>query len=256
MPRVARINIAPVRSLGLEHREAVELTERGVVEDRRFFVRDPENTRVVDQLIAGPMVQVTAWTDPDATSLRLTFPDGQVVEGEVELGAAVETPIHHRVGVGHDVVGPWARALSEFLGREVILVRCDRPGGTRSGKPTTLVSDGSLDAIGGVLGAGAVDPRRFRMLFELDGADPHVEDTWIGSCVSIGEAVLRVGGGVARCAMTTHDPETGVRDLDTLRAIKDYRGLTDGKDLMFGVWADVVRPGWVRVGDEVAVEPA
>ena len=256
MARVARINIAPVRSLALEHREAVELTERGVVEDRRFFVRDAANARIVDQLIAGPMVQVKAWTDPEATMLRLTFPDGRVLEGDVQLGDPVETPIHHRVGVGHDVVGPWGPALSEFLGREVVIVRCDRPGGTRTSKPTTLVSDGSLDAIGAVLGAGAVDARRFRMLFELEDAPPHVEDTWIGGCVSVGDAVLRVGGGVARCAMTTHDPDTGARDLDTLRAIKEYRGLTDGKDLMFGVWADVVRPGWVRVGDEVAVEPA
>ena len=39
--------------------------------------------------------------------------------------------------------------------------------------------------------------------------------------------------------MTTHDPDTGHRDLDTLRAIKDYRGLVDGKDLMFGVWGEV-----------------
>ena len=37
--------------------------------------------------------------------------------------------------------------------------------------------------------------------------------------------------------MTTHDPGTGERDFDTLRAIKEYRGQVDGKDLMFGVWA-------------------
>src|SRR4051812_47775216 len=199
MARVARINIAPVRSLGLEHRKAVELTERGVLEDRRFFVRDPGD-RLVDQLTAPSMVQVKAWTDPDATILRLTFPDGRVIEGDIELGEATETPIHGRVGIGHVVVGPWAEALGEFLGRNVVLIRCDRPGGTRSGKPTTLVSEGSLDALGAVLGAGAVDARRFRMLFELEGAEAHVEDSWIGGCVSIGEAVLRVGGGVARCA--------------------------------------------------------
>ncbi len=40
--------------------------------------------------------------------------------------------------------------------------------------------------------------------------------------------------------MTTHDPDTGERDLDTLRAIKEYRGLAgEGKDLMFGVYGDV-----------------
>ncbi len=53
--------------------------------------------------------------------------------------------------------------------------------------------------------------------------------------------------------MTTHDPETGQRDYDTLRAIKEYRGQVDGKDLMFGVWGEVERPGVIRLGDEVRV---
>ena len=52
MPTVARLNIAPVRSLGLESREEIELTEHGVAEDRRFYVID-DGGRLVDQLIAG-----------------------------------------------------------------------------------------------------------------------------------------------------------------------------------------------------------
>jgi uncharacterized protein YcbX len=51
--------------------------------------------------------------------------------------------------------------------------------------------------------------------------------------------------------MTTHDPETGQRDLDTLRAIKEYRGQSDDKDILFGVWGEVERPGVIRLGDEV-----
>ena len=38
-------------------------------------------------------------------------------------------------------------------------------------------------------------------------------------------------------------------------AIKDYRGLVDGKDLMFGVWGEVERPGTIRLGDAVTVIP-
>jgi uncharacterized protein YcbX len=70
----------------------------------------------------------------------------------------------------------------------------------------------------------------------------------------IGEAVVRVGGPVPRCATTTRSPETGIRDLDTLHAIKAYRGLRDGKNIDFGVYGDVERPGRVRVGDPVSVE--
>jgi hypothetical protein len=254
MPIVSRLSIAPVRSLGLEHRDEIRLEEKGVLEDRRFFVID-ETNRLIDQLIAGTMVQVKAWTDPDATTLRLTFPDGQVVEDTVRLGDAIETAIHSRTGVGHIVIGPWGAALSEFLGRDLRIVRCDQPGGTRRAHPATLVTDGSIEALAGVLGAGAIDSRRFRMLIELEGGRAHEEDTWVGCRVGLGGAILRISAPVPRCAMTTHDPETGHRDHDTLRAIKDYRGLVDGKDLMFGVWGEVEQVGTIRLGDQVRVQP-
>ena len=252
MPTVAALNIAPVRSLGLEPRDEIDLTELGVAEDRRFYVTDAGG-RLVDQLIAAEMVQVAGWTDPDATVLRLTFPDGTVVEDTVKLGDPVETYVHGRTAVGHIVDGPWAERLGGYLGRTVRIVRCDRVGGTRSKHPATLVSDGSLDALGAVLGVGAVDARRFRMLIELEGGRAHEEDSWIGCRIGLGETVLYVSGAVARCAITTHDPGTGERDLDTLRAIRDYRGQVDGKDLMFGVWGEVETPGIIRLGDAIRI---
>jgi uncharacterized protein YcbX len=252
MPRVARLNIAPVRSLGLESREEVLLGPDGVAEDRRFYVIDAGD-RLVDQLTAGEMVQVASWTDPEATALRLTFPDGTVVEDEVRLDGPIETHVHGRTAVGHIVEGPWAAALTAHIGRPVRIVRCDRVGGTRKAHPATLVSDGSLDALGAVLGVGDVDARRFRMLIELDGGRAHEEDTWVGCRVGLGETILRISAPVPRCAMTTHDPATGLRDFDTLRAIKEYRGQVDGKDLMFGVYGEVETPGVIRLGDEVHV---
>lgn len=55
---------------------------------------------------------------------------------------------------------------------------------------------------------------------------------------------------VARCAITTTDPERGVR---TLRVIKEYRGARDGDQFDFGIYGEVVRPGPVRVGDALTV---
>ena len=252
MPRVARLNVAPVRSLGLESREAIDLGPDGVAEDRRFYVIDAGG-RLVDQLIAAEMVRVAAWTDTEATLLRLTFPDGSVVEDEVRLDGAIETHIYGRTAVGHVVDGPWAAVLGAYVGRSVRIVRCDLIGGTRRGHPATLVTDGSLDALGAALGVGAVDARRFRMLVEFEGGGPHEEDTWVGGRIGLGETILRISAPVPRCAMTTHDPDTGERDLDTLRAIRDYRGQVDGKDLMFGVWGEVETPGVIRLGDTARV---
>lgn len=252
MPQVSRFSIAPVRSLGLEHPEAIDVTEVGVVEDRRFFLADDAN-RLVDRLVVGELVRIAAHTDPGATTLRLTFPDGLVLEDEVRLAEPIETPIHGRTGVGHIVVGPWAEALSAFCGRPIRLVRCDRPAGTRRGNPTSLVSNGSLTELARQSGVDAVDGRRFRMLIELDDAAPHEEDTWIGRRIAIGDAILAITKPDARCAITTQHPETGVRDLDTLRTIISYRGLRDGKNADFGVLGDVAQPGTIRLGDEVTV---
>ena len=252
MPSVARFSIAPVRSLALEHPTEIDVTERGVAEDRRFYLTDEAN-RLVDRIVVGRLVQVAAHTDPEATTLRMTFPDGTVIEDEVELGEAVETPIHGRTGAGHVVIGPWGEAIAPIAGRAIRVIRCDRPGGTRVGNPTSIISDGSLRALASHAGVDAVDARRFRMLIDLHGAEPHEEDTWIGGRIAIGDAILRVTKPDARCAITTQHPDTGTVDFDTLRKIISYRGLREGKHADFGVLADVERPGRMRLGDEVRV---
>ena len=172
-----------------------------MLEDRRFFLADDTN-RLVDRLIVGELVQIATHTDPDATTLRLTFPDGEVVEDEVQLGAAIETQIHGRTGVGHVVVGPWAAKLSAFCARPITLVRCDRPAGTRSGNPTSLVSDGSLTELARHVGVVAVDARRFRMLIELAGRAPRR-----------GQLGRPTGRG-RRCGPVDHDPGPALRDHD------------------------------------------
>jgi uncharacterized protein YcbX len=252
VPTVARLNVAPVRSLALESRTELQLERTGVAEDRRFYLVD-DIGRLVDGLVAGSIVQVSARTDPEATFLRLTFPDGAMVEDEVRLGEPIETRMHRRTAKGHVLDGPWAAALEAIASRPVRVVRCDQAGGTRTKHPASLVTDGSLAELGRRLGTPAVDARRFRMLIELDGGTPHEEDTWVGGRIRVGEAILRVSAPVPRCAMTTHHPETGLRDLDTLRAIKEYRGLDEEKHILFGVWGEVERAGTIRVGDELTV---
>jgi uncharacterized protein len=64
---------------------------------------------------------------------------------------------------------------------------------------------------------------------------------------------------VPRCAATTRDPGRGARDLPTVRMIRSYRGVREnefGRGVNFGVYADVVAEGVVRVDDPVSVRPA
>ncbi|MCA1572578.1 MAG: MOSC domain-containing protein, partial [Chloroflexi bacterium] len=119
--------------------------------------------------------------------------------------------------------------------------------------PVSIVSDASVEELGRHLDPPhQVDGRRFRMLIEVAGARPHQEDEWLGRDVRIGEVVVRVTKLDARCVITTQHPDTGLRDIPTLHVIRTYRGLRDGRHLDFGVYADVVTPGTLRVGDPIS----
>src|SRR3990172_1648858 len=172
MPSVARLSIAPVKSLALLHPDEILLTGEGVAEDRRFHLVD-ETGRLIDGLVVGSLVQIHARTDPNGETLRIGLPDGRGIDDDVRESDPIVTRMYGRTVDGHVVDGPWAAALSELAGRDLRLVRADRAGGTRNEHPATLVTDGSLGRLGDQLGVGAVDGRRFRMLIELEGGGEH-----------------------------------------------------------------------------------
>lgn len=236
-----------MKSLGLEHPERIELTARGVAEDRRFYLLDGQG-RLVGGVEHGPLVRIRPEWD-GASRLALAFPDGARVEGDVELAEPVATDFYGKRSVrGRVVRGPWAEALSDYAGAPLSLVRVEDESYALDISVVTLVSRGSLAALGGL------DGRRFRMLLELEGCGAFEEDSWSGSVVRAGSALLRVEGPVPRCAVTTQDPATGLRDHDTLRSIRQRRGRSEDGRIYFGMYADVAVPGGVGVGD--AVSPA
>jgi uncharacterized protein YcbX len=250
--RVARISVSPVKGFRLAHPEEVRLGPDGVAENRRFLLVDANGQRLRGSLTPWP-VQIRADYDAETERLRMHLPDGTIVEGDaVAHGDAIHSTSGTIDVTGRVVEGPWDEHLTRLAGEPVRLARADRVGAGMNA-PVTLVSDGSLARLAREAGRDAVDPRRFRMLLQLDGCDAHEEDTWDGHAFAVGSAVVRVGGPVDRCAVTTRDPETGERDLDTLRLLKDYRGQreSDGA-VLFGVYASVEQPGVVRVGDAFA----
>jgi uncharacterized protein YcbX len=247
---VSKISLTPVKGCRLLHPDEVELTAEGVVENRRFFLVDGEGRRLRSSLTAWP-TPVVARYDAATETLSLAFPDGTEAEGStVDLGEPVHGEFDGgRIVAARVVRGPWTEPLSRLAGHPVRIVRPERPGECFV-HPVTLVSEASVERLSREAGE-PVDGRRFRMLFTLTGCEPHEEDTWNGRRVRIGAAELRLGGPVPRCAVTTRSPDTGERDLDTLRVIKNYRGVRDGEAIDFGVYATVERPGRVAVGDRV-----
>ena len=249
--QVSRLSIAPVKGLGLGHPGQVSLGRSGVPGDRRFYLVDSDG-RLVNNKTCGELLQVRPTLDDDAGRLALRFPDDTVVDGDVMLGAAVETSFYGRPVAGRLVDGPWSEALSEHAGRPLRLVRTDEPGaGIDRTHVVSLISDGALRALGRRAGVEAVDGRRFRMTIELEGCEEHEEDEWIGGEVEVGEARIRITGPVGRCVVTTRNPDTGVSDLDTLRALAGYRSIREGKSHGCGVCGDVLVEGTVRAGDSL-----
>jgi MOSC domain-containing protein len=254
MVTVARISIAPVKGLALVERDEVVLEPTGVAANRRFHIVDADGRRY-NQLRNGALVQILQ--EYDGERLALQFPDGTTADGDVALGAEITTDFYGRRVDGHVVEGPWSEALSQWAGRPLRLVQ-SAPGAAvdRGRGHVSLVSRASLEELGRQGGEnGAVDGRRFRMLFELDGCAPHQEDEWIKRSVRIGEALVRIRGDVGRCAITTQNPDSGVPDFDTLRTIKEYRPETANekgkRHIPFGVYGEVIDPGRVSVGDRV-----
>jgi uncharacterized protein YcbX len=253
--RVVAISVAPVKGLALEARESVALTLAGVEGDRRFYLVDETGHLINQKRVPALATVVSSVADG---RLRLSFPDGDV-EGEVELGDAIETSFYGRPVAGRLVLGPWGEALSAHTGASLRLVRTEQEGdgldrGARAG--VSIISTGSLRALAAEAGRDAVDGRRFRMLLTLDGLEPHGEDAWLGRRVRVGGATVALEGNVGRCAVTTRDPDTGVRDLETLDLIEAYRGEQPTTErLPFGVWGRIVEPGRVRLGDTAEPEP-
>jgi uncharacterized protein YcbX len=253
--RVAWITVAPVKGMALEQHSEVQLERFGVPGNRRFHVIGDDG-RLLNGKQLGELQQITpTWNERDRT-LVLRFPDGSVAEGTVELDGPVTTSFYGREVEGRVVEGPWAVALTEFVGRDLRLVQASAPGDAvdRGPASVSVLSTGSLEAMREAAGIREpIDPRRFRMLFGIDGVDPHEEDSWIGRRVRIGEAVVAVRGNVGRCIVTSRHPETGVRNLPTLDVLAEYREHVETTErLPFGVWGTVSEPGRVRLGDAVA----
>ena len=91
-------------------------------------------------------------------------------------------------------------------------------------------------------------PDRWRGNIWLDGLEPWEECGWVGRELQIGETVLKVQEVITRCKATTLNPETGIRDADTLAALRGAFGQQG-----FGLYATVLTGGEIRLGHRVEV---
>ena len=213
---VAELWRYPVKSLGGERLEETELTMEGIPGDRLVHVRNGHG-RVITSRIRPRLLGLSGTLRPDGEPLIDGRPWASP-ESHEAVGAAVG-----------DVLGGWELLRDDSLERFDVL-------------PLTIATDGAIAALGH-------DGRRLRPNIVIGGVEGLAERGWPGRMLRIGDAWISIARLRARCVMTTYDPDTQVQDLSVLRRIVEE---FDGS---LALDCSVVRPGRIRVGDEVSLRP-
>jgi uncharacterized protein YcbX len=111
-------------------------------------------------------------------------------------------------------------------------------------KVVSFINLASVAAIEDAVGA-PVDPLRFRGNVHVSGWPAWREFELVGKEIAVGSSArLRVIKRIERCAATNVEPYTGIRDLNIPRALMQSFNHVD-----CGVYAEVVAPGEIAVGD-------
>ncbi|HJP93018.1 MAG TPA: MOSC domain-containing protein, partial [Pyrinomonadaceae bacterium] len=123
------------------------------------------------------------------------------------------------------------------------------PGTYFDAFPIHVLTTASLEMMKRLNPTAAWDVRRFRpnFLIETDsGIEGLVEADWSGQKLRIGEVELRCEIPTARCGMTMQTQAELPKDPSILRSI------VRDADQNLGIYATVVIPGAVRVGDVIS----
>lgn len=141
-----------------------------------------------------------------------------------------------------------ARFATETRGMPKVLRAAGHSFSDVAKKVLHLVNLETLRAMEADLGR-TLDPLRFRPNIVVEGLAPHAELDWPREMrLSIGAIDFEVVKRTERCAATTVDPETAVRDLQIPRHLMQTLGHTD-----LGVYLRVLTPGRLVVGDTMTM---
>jgi uncharacterized protein YcbX len=217
----------PVKSMGGDRLESVDVTTTGLVGDREWAVYDAQG-----KLASGkhsrrfrrmdPVFELMARRDGNETLVRL--PDGS----------------EHRAG--EPVTDA---ALSEHFG-EAVELRPETDVPHQDAATFSLVGTATLAELGRHEGDGRpLDPRHLRANVAVETSEPYAEEAWVGSEVTIGGTRLRIEKTIERCRMV------GIAQVGLPERPGMLRTISDVNRLQAGVYAAVLTPGAIAVGDLV-----
>ncbi|MER5173272.1 MOSC domain-containing protein [Thioclava kandeliae] len=128
-----------------------------------------------------------------------------------------------------------------------LVAAIDQPLTDQKTPVLSLIGTGSLGDLSQAAGT-TLDMRRFRANLWVSGWGAMAEQELVEKRLRLGEAELEVVEPVGRCRATDGNPETGARDQDLLKLLKDRYGHTN-----FGIFVRVTKPGQIATGSKIEV---
>jgi uncharacterized protein YcbX len=228
--RVAALWRYPVKSMGAEGLDGVEVSWHGLAGDRRWaFIRDGQ--------VRSGFPWLTIREQPELARYRPRLAEPNRPNASATL---VRTPSGGELDVADS-------ALAAELGPGVRVIKQDR--GIFDAMPLSLLTTRTVASLSRLVGVDLAVERFRPNLFVEAGAGDFPEDAWVGRVLRIGGLRMRVDQRDTRCVIVTIDPATLHRDPAILSAIARAR------DARLGVYGSTVEPGRVAVGDPVELEP-
>ncbi|MGW3071853.1 MULTISPECIES: MOSC domain-containing protein [unclassified Kitasatospora] len=264
MATVTELRYYPVKGCAAVAAAQAELTPAGLAHDRAFMVVDEEGV-FRSQRLDPALATVRPTVAQDGRTLTLAAAGVEPVSVAVDAeGPRRPVRLFKLPLLGIDQGEEAAGWLSEVLGARSRLVRVppehDRvtdglvPGtsGYADSCAVHMLSRASLERFDELSGARPMPMDRFRPNVVVDGwSEPHTED--LVRRVEVGGAELGYAKLAIRCAVTLVDQDRGTKaGPEPLRTLARYRRAAAG-GVAFGSKFAVLRPGTLRVGDELTV---
>lgn len=272
----------PVKSMGGEQLESVQIDRNGVAGDRGWAVREVEadvtrNAREMPKLLQFAAAYANSPSfEERSPAVTITTPDNAQVQSadasrdqqlsDILGRPVILTPLHaaddlawYARAAVPEGVDPMANLrqimgmqegdpLPDFSGIPQELQAFSTPPGTYFDcYPIHIMTTSSLGTLASAGGGDDVDVRRFRpnVLIDTGDAEGLLEVDWTGKKLRLGEVVIEMKTTTVRCSVPAH----AQRDFGSSRAVG--RALIENTKQHLGSYCNVLEGGTVNLGDEV-----
>jgi uncharacterized protein YcbX len=264
--KLASLHRYPVKSMMGEELNAARLTPRGLYGDRAYALCDTETKMVVSAKNPKKWPNLfnyrAAYISPPETeknlpAVRVMLPDGALaVSSNPNFAPALSSALGRSVSLLS--APPPSAQLEEYWPDMDGLAHRDHvtdeamPAGTFFDLAVLhILTTSTLDQLRELNPAGRFEPRRFRpnLIINTAGQKGFIENQWIGKTLLIGpEVKIQITGPCPRCVMTTLAQGDLPKDPGVLKTAAQHN------EVRVGVYASVIQPGMVRIGDAISVQ--